>query len=249
MAAAIGLGIALWGAFAAVAGLPPGKFPSPRDVLDAVIEHLRSGALLANLLASSLRLAAGFAIGATLGFVLGLAIVTSKAVSEFFRPLVTFFQAIAGVAWIPLAIMWFGLGAGPTLFVTANAVFFIVLFNTIAGAAAVPESQIAAVRVLGGGRWAVFREVLLPGALVYVLVGVETGLAFGWRALISVEIIAGTNGLGTMLSLAGHRFDAATIVLVIVVVGLFWLLIERAVVRPLRRATIDRWRLVSADES
>ena len=240
--------VAVWAIFSAVAGLPPGKFPSPMHVVEAFLQHWKSGDLWQHLSGSIIRLTLGFAIGAVLGFLVGLALVTSRPVANFARPLVTFFQAIAGVAWIPLAIIWFGLGTGPTLFVTANAVFFIILFNTVAGAAAVPENQIAAVRGLGGGRWAVFREVLLPGALVYLLVGVETGLAFGWRALISVEIIAGTNGLGTMLNVATQRFDGATIVLVIIIVGTSWLLLERFAVRPLRRVTIERWQLVRAND-
>lgn len=238
--------LAIWWALALLFKAPAGKFPAPDDVALSLWAMLRSGELVTNLLASLFRLGAGFAIGAALGLVVGIAMTMSRGVSDFITPLVGFFQAIAGVAWIPVAIVWFGIGTGPALFVTANAVFFIVLFNTLAGVKSVPESLVSAVRTLGGGRLAVFREVLMPGAFVFFLVAIEVGIAFAWRALISVEIIAGTDGLGAMLNTAGTRFDGPVVVSIILVIGFMWLLIERIAVRPLRRLTIERWGVAVA---
>jgi NitT/TauT family transport system permease protein/taurine transport system permease protein len=243
--AAILVSLAIWWSAAIYFKAPVGKFPSPPDVADALLAMIRSGELAENLVASLYRLIVGFAIGALLGLAVGIAMTASHAVAAFVRPLAGFFQAIAGVAWIPVAIVWFGIGTGPSLFVTANAVFFIVLFNTIAGVNAVPASLIAAVRVLGGGHLSVFREVLLPGAFVYFLVAIEIGAAFAWRALISVEIIAGTDGIGAMLNMASTRFDAASVVGLILVVGILWLVIERLTVRPLRRLTVEKWGIAS----
>lgn len=233
--------VSAWWVLALLFEAPAGKFPAPDDVARAFWAMLYSGELPVNLFASLVRLVIGFAIGAALGLIVGIAMTTSRGVSSFISPLVGFFQAIAGVAWIPVAIVWFGIGAGPSLFVTANAVFFIVLFNTVAGVNSVPASLVSAVRTLGGSRVAIFREVLLPGALVFFLVAMEVGAAFAWRALISVEIIAGTDGLGAMLNTAGTRFDGPSVVAVILVIGFVWLLVERIAVRPLRRLTIERW--------
>lgn len=234
-----------WWAAAVAFDAPVGKFPAPPDVAEAFVAMLRSGELAANLLASLARLIAGFFIGAVLGLAVGIAMTANRTIAAFVRPLTSFFQAIAGIAWIPVAIVWFGIGTGPSLFVTANAVFFIVLLNAIAGVSSVPASLVSAVRVLGGGRFVSFREVLLPGAFVFFLVAIEVGAAFAWRALISVEIIAGTNGLGAMLNTASTRFDGATVVCIILVIGFVWLLIERVAVRPLRRLTVEKWGVVA----
>jgi NitT/TauT family transport system permease protein/taurine transport system permease protein len=238
--------VAAWQLATVYLQAPVGKFPSPADVASRFAEMVASGELATNLGGSLFRLVAGFAIGASLGLAVGIAMTASQAVSGFMQPLVAFFQSIAGVAWIPVAIVWFGIGNGPSLFVTANAVFFIVLFNTIAGVSAVPASQVWAVRVLGGNQLAVFREVLLPGAFVFFLVAIEVGAAFAWRALIFVEIIAGTDGLGFMLNTASTRFDGATIVCLILIIGIVWLVVERVAVRPLRRLTVEKWGVSAA---
>ena len=236
--------VVLWWLVATFVDIPVSKFPSPADVWRAFAGLVVSGNLADHLGSSLVRLVAGFTIGAVLGLAVGIAITLSRRLALFIQPLTSFFQAIAGVAWIPVAIVWFGIGSGPSLFVTANAVFFVVLVNTVAGVRAVPQSLVSAVRVLGASRAVVFREVLLPGAFAYFLVAIEVGVAFAWRALISVEIIAGNNGLGFLLNQASSRFDGATVVALILVIGVIWLLIERVAIRPIRRVTIEKWGMV-----
>ena len=237
--------VAAWSILATSGSIPTYKLPSPIDVLAALGDALRTGSLVADVSASVARLAIAFAIGASLGLAIGLAVARSPAVARFLQPLLTFLQSIAGVAWIPLAVVWFGIGAGPVTFVIANAAFFIVLTNTIAGVRSLPPVVLQAAATLGAGRGALLRDVIVPGAFVSVIAGLESGLAFAWRALVAAELIAGSDGIGYRTVDASRRFESATVVLGILVIGVLWIAIELAFLRPLRRRTVERWGMTS----
>ncbi len=227
--------------------VPEYKLPRFTQVISDMWRLTRQGTLPRALGASLGRLALAFVIGSALGVALGLGITLSRRLRDFIMPLVAFFNSIAGIAWIPLAIVWFGFGSGPVLFVIANNVFFIVLYNTILGAEEIPLVMFNAVRVIGGtSRWVLLREVLVPGAMVGVLGGIRTGLAFGWRALIAVELIAASSGLGYLSIQASRIYDGATVVSVVVVTGLAWLAMDRLILRPVESRTIERWGMVQS---
>lgn len=238
--------LAVWVLLPQFLSIPAYKFPSLGQVAQDLWTLTINGTLPGNLAASLARLAVAFVIGAALGIVVGLGITLSEKVATFLLPLVSFFNSIAGIAWIPMAIAWFGFGNGPVLFVIANNIFFVVVYNTILGARSIPSVLFDGVRVLGGSRRSVLvREVLLPGAMVGVLGGLRTGLAFGWRALIAVELIAASNGLGYMSIEASRLYDGATVVAVIVVIGVVWLAMDHFLLRPLEARTVVRWGMVS----
>ncbi len=237
--------VAAWIALPQFDNVAPYKLPRFTQVTSDLWRLTRDGTLAGALGASLGRLAIAFVIGSLLGIIVGLAITLSTGLRDFLMPLIAFFNSIAGIAWIPMAIVWFGFGNGPVLFVIANNIFFIVLYNTVLGAQGVPRVMFDAVRVLGGTRRRVLlREVLFPGAMVGVLVGLRTGLAFGWRALIAVELIAASSGLGYLSIQASRIYDGATVVSVIVVIGLAWLAMDRFLLRPLELRTIERWGMV-----
>ena len=226
--------------------IPVYKFPSLGQVAQDLWTLTVNGTLPGALAASLVRLVIAFGIGSALGIVVGLGITLSQRVRTFLLPLIAFFNSIAGIAWIPMAIAWFGFGNGPVLFVIANNIFFVVVYNTILGARSIPTVLFDGVRVLGGGgRFALIREVLLPGAMVGVLGGLRTGLAFGWRALIAVELIAASSGLGYMSIQASRLYDGATVVSVIIVIGLVWLLMDYLLLRPLEARTVVRWGMMA----
>ena len=99
---------------------------------------------------------------------------------------------------------------------------------------------------LGAGRWAMLTEVLLPGALPNIVTGIRTGLGFAWRGLIAAEMIATNVGLGYMLFVARDYYKTEVIVLGMIVIGLLWLAIDRLLLAPLERATVERWGMVRA---
>jgi NitT/TauT family transport system permease protein/taurine transport system permease protein len=222
----------------------PRIFPDISAVAHAALDGLRDGSLGRHVGASLWRVAVGTTLALALSIPLGVAMGVSAPVSSFFTPLVRFFSVLAGIAWIPIATLWFGYGFGAITFVIFNAVFFVVTYNTLLGVASIPLPLRHAAASLGAGRWAMLTQVLVPGALPNIVTGVRTGLGFAWRGLIAAEMIATSQGLGYMLFLARDFYRTEVIVMGMIVIGLLWLAIDRLALAPLERATIERWGMV-----
>lgn len=236
--------VAIWAIVVPLFEVNPRIFPSVASVADAAADSIRDGSLIRHIGASLLRVGLGTLIGVVTAVPLGIAMGVSPAVSSFLTPLFRFFSVLAGIAWIPIATLWFGYGFGAIVFVIFNAVFFVVAYNTLLGVSTIPMTIRNAAASLGAGRWALLTEVLLPGALPNIVTGVRTGLGFAWRGLIAAEMIATNVGLGYMLFVARDFYRTEVIVLGMIVIGLLWLLIDRLLLVPLERATIERWGLV-----
>jgi NitT/TauT family transport system permease protein/taurine transport system permease protein len=238
--------LALWAVLVPYFDVNPRLFPRLMDVVQAGMEGIRDGSLLQHIGASLLRVLVGTVLALVAAIPLGIAMGVSPAVSAFLTPPLRFFSVLAGIAWIPIATLWFGYGFGAITFVIFNAVFFIVTYNTLLGVSTIPPAVRHAAASLGAGRWAMLREVLLPGALPNIVTGIRTGLGFAWRGLIAAEMIATNAGLGYMLFVARDFYRTEVIVLGMVVIGVLWLMLDRLVLAPLERATIERWGMVQA---
>ena len=241
--AAAGVG-GVWAVVVPLFDVNPRIFPSVASVANAALDTIRDGSLFHHIGASLLRVGLGTVIGVVTAVPLGIAMGVSPAISSFLTPLFRFFSVLAGIAWIPIATLWFGYGFGAIVFVIFNAVFFVVAYNTLLGVSTIPMTIRNAAASLGAGRWVMLTEVLLPGALPNIVTGVRTGLGFAWRGLIAAEMIATNVGLGYMLFVARDFYRTEVIVLGMIVIGLLWLLIDRLLLVPLERATIERWGLV-----
>ncbi len=238
--------VALWAVVVPAFGVRPQIFPSVGAVGRAGIDSLIDGSLLRHVGASIARVAIGTVLAVLVAVPLGILMGVSRGVSAFLTPLMRFFSVLAGIAWIPIATLWFGYGFGAIVFVIFNAVFFVVAYNTLLGVSTIPMPLRHAAASLGAGRMAMLTDVLLPGALPNIVTGIRTGLGFAWRGLIAAEMIATNVGLGYMLFVARDFYQTEVIVLGMIVIGTIWLLIDRLILVPLERATIERWGLVSA---
>lgn len=236
--------IVLWAVLVPYFEVNPRLFPHFASVVQAGIEGIQDGSLVQHIGASLLRVAVGTALALLVAIPLGVAMGVSPLVSGFLTPLFRFFSVLAGIAWIPIATLWFGYGFGAITFVIFNAVFFIVTYNTLLGVSTIPLQVRNAAASLGAGRWAVLTEVLLPGALPNIVTGIRTGLGFAWRGLIAAEMIATNVGLGYMLFVARDFYKTEVIVLGMIVIGVLWLLLDRLLLAPIERATIERWGMV-----
>jgi NitT/TauT family transport system permease protein/taurine transport system permease protein len=234
----------LWEGLVRGFGVDPRVFPNVESVARAGFETLQDGSLLRHVGASLGRVAVGTALAIVISIPLGVAMGLSPVVSGFLTPLFRFFSVLAGIAWIPIATLWFGYGFGAITFVIFNAVFFVVAYNTLLGVASIPLPLRHAAASLGAGGWTMLTQVLLPGALPNIVTGVRTGLGFAWRGLIAAEMIATNVGLGYMLFLARDFYRTEVIVFGMIVIGILWLLIDRLLLAPLERATIERWGMV-----
>jgi NitT/TauT family transport system permease protein/taurine transport system permease protein len=238
--------VVLWAVAVRTFDVDPRVFPGVGAVVKAGAEAIADGTLIQHIAASLGRVAFGTAIALLLGIPLGVAMGVSPAVASFFSPLLRFFSVLAGIAWIPIATLWFGYGFGAITFVIFNAVFFVVAYNTLLGVSSIPMPVRNAAASLGAGRFAMLTEVLLPGALPNIVTGVRTGLGFAWRGLIAAEMIATNVGLGYMLFAARDFYKTEVIVLGMVVIGLLWLALDRLLLAPLERLTSERWGMVRA---
>ncbi len=236
--------LVLWAVLVPYFNVNPRLFPTLNSVVAAGIEMTRDGTLPAHIGASLLRVAVGTVLALLVAIPLGIAMGVSRAVSIFLTPLFRFFSVLAGIAWIPIATLWFGYGFGAITFVIFNAVFFIVTYNTLLGVSTIPREVRNAAASLGAGRFAMLTEVLLPGALPNIVTGIRTGLGFAWRGLIAAEMIATNVGLGYMLFVARDFYRTEVIVMGMIVIGVLWLLLDRLVLAPLERRTIERWGMV-----
>jgi taurine transport system permease protein len=236
--------LVLWAVLIPYFNVNPRLFPQLLSVVRAGIEGIQDGTLVQHIAASLLRVAVGTVLALLVAIPLGIAMGVSPVVSSFLKPLLRFFSVLAGIAWIPIATLWFGYGFGAITFVIFNAVFFIVTYNTLLGVSTIPLAMRNAAASLGAGRWAMLTEVLLPGALPNIVTGIRTGLGFAWRGLIAAEMIATNVGLGYMLFVARDFYKTEVIVLGMVVIGVLWLLLDRLLLAPIERATIERWGMV-----
>lgn len=238
--------VLIWAVVVPVFQVRPQIFPSIASVVEAGIAGLRDGSLLAHVAISLARVVIGTVLAVIVAVPLGILMGLSKGVSAFLTPLLRFFSVLAGIAWIPIATLWFGYGFGAIVFVIFNAVFFVVVYNTLLGVSTIPMTLRYAAASLGADRRALLTDVLLPGALPNIVTGIRTGLGFAWRGLIAAEMIATNIGLGYMLFVARDFYQTEVIVLGMIIIGVIWLLIDRLILAPLERATIERWGLVRA---
>ncbi|MEO3765293.1 ABC transporter permease [Streptomyces sp. B8F3] len=216
-------------------------FPQVGDVLSALGDMWSSGELFDHLGASLRRMGIGAALAIATALPFGIALGSSAAMSAFFSPLLRFSVALAGIAWIPVATLWFGYGDKAVIFIVWNAMFFAITYNAMLGVRQIPTQLLRAARSMGTSRLRMFWEVLLPGALPSVVTGLRVGLGYGWRGLVAAEIIASNAGLGYALFQAQKYFRTDVIIASMVIIGVLWLLMDRLMLAPLEKRTVERW--------
>lgn len=230
-----------WVATSPWVGVPRYVLPSPGTVLENALELYARGTLIEAILSSTGRMILGFLFGSIMGISLGIAVGTNRLIAGFFMPLTRFFQAVAGPVWIPLAVLWFGLGWKSVTFIIFNTVFFLVFYNTLMGVQTVPLVITNSILTLGGDRWAIIREALVPGAMPSILVGLRVGVGYGWRSLIAAEIIASGEGLGVLIWEGQRLFRIPDIILGLVLIGLISLAMDKFLFAPIQARTVERW--------
>ncbi len=187
-----------------------------------------SGELVHDSLGSLYRVVVGFAVGAGLALPLGLAMGASRIVYAWMNPLVQLLRPIPPIAYIPLSILWFGLGNPPAIFLIALGAFFPVLMNTIAGVRQVDGIYLRAARNLGAGGPTLFLRVILPAAVPYILTGMRIGIGTAFIVVIVSEMIAVNNGLGFRILEAREYFWSDKIIAGMITIGILGLAIDVA---------------------
>lgn len=190
------------------------------------ISWLFSGELIHDLLASLYRVLVGFLIGTGLALPLGLLMGANNRVYALMNPLIQVLRPIPPIAFIPLAILWFGLGNPPAIFLIILGAFFPVLMNTISGVRNVDGIYLRAAQNLGASQWALFYRVILPAATPYIFAGARIGMGTAFIVVIVAEMIAVNDGLGYRILEAREYFWSDKIIAGMITIGLLGLAID-----------------------
>jgi len=202
----------------------------PSEAFDATksdyLAWLFSGEMIHDAYATLYRVVVGFFIGGILALPLGLMMGANDRVYRLFNPLIQIFRPIPPIAFIPLSILWFGLGNPPAIFLIVLGAFFPILMNTIAGVRHVDSIYIRAARSLGASQTTMFLRVMLPAATPYILAGARIGVGTAFIVVIVSEMIAVNNGLGYRILEAREFFWSDKIIAGMFTIGLIGLAID-----------------------
>jgi ABC-type nitrate/sulfonate/bicarbonate transport system permease component len=238
---------AAWELFARLGPFPPKLFPSLLTVARTFGDLVSSGILLAHAQGTIVRLILGFVLAAVLGVAVGIGMGRSRWAEDVLLPLVSMGSPIPGLAYAPLFILWFGLGSIPAVLLIALASAFPVAVNTWTGVKAVKEIWIRAAEGMGAREDKLFRMVILPGALPYLLTGLRLGLARAWRVLVAAEMLTSVpQGLGWLIFGAREFLNTDVMLAGIAVIGIIGVMLERLVFERLERFTLVRWGMLAA---
>ncbi|MCS3451245.1 MULTISPECIES: ABC transporter permease [Bradyrhizobium] len=221
--------------------LPEQILPRPSDVLHTLRDMIASGELAQHAGYSLRRVAHGFAIGAGAGLVVGSAMGLSRRLDDYIRPLFTAIAQVPALAWIPLAMLLLGIGEGLKIVVIAKAAFVPVVMNTSAGIANVPKAFVEVGETFRFTPWQMLRHVVLPGAVPSIFTGLRYGLTHAWIALVSVELLASSEGLGYLLVWGRQMFWLDTVLVAMVVIGVIGFASDK--VLAVIEARLQRWRI------
>ena len=238
---------ALWELVAHSGAFPRRLFP-PLEEIAATLVRLTAQGILPHHAAETLfRLAFGFAIAAITGVLIGIVMGRYRRAEALLLPLVSIGAPIPGLAYAPLFLLWFGLGDTGSIVLVAFVSAFSVTINTWTGVKAVKEIWLRAAQTMGADERRLFRYVILPGALPYILTGCRLGLAQAWRILVAVEMLAAVPwGLGWLIFGAREFLNTDAMLAGIAVIGVIGLGLEKLVFQPLERFTVVRWGMMAA---
>lgn len=202
--------------------------PPPTMVLAAAWELILSGDLFKHFLVSLQREAIAF-VYATTAIPLGILMGWSRTAQNLLEPVFEMLRPIPPIAWIPLAILWFGISDLQNQFIIFLGIFFPLLINTIAGVKNVEHNVIRAARCLGASELHVLVRVVFPAALPQIVTGIRVGLGVGWMALVAAELVGATSGLGWLISDARTVLRTDIILVGMISIGIAGLVIDQGV--------------------
>ncbi len=216
-------------------------FPSPMNVEKGIVELLHKHVLWADIEDSIRRVAIGYGAAVLVGMPLGLCLGWFPAVNEVLNPFLQLLRPISPIAWIPVAILFFGIGDRPAIFLVFLGAFFPIVVACAAGVASVPQIYRRAGRNFGLSNAELLRRIVFPAALPQILVGLRIALGIAWIVVVAGEMIAVDSGLGFLVidsRNSGKRYDL--VVAAMLMIGIIGLILDVAI-RRVERIRSVRW--------
>ena len=232
--------IALW--WIAVVATHSMIFPTPLAVLTGTWELVEDGSLWRHIGASLMRVAVGFGLAVCVAVPLGLWMGWVRGAFSMLNPIVQILRPISPIAWIPIAILWFGVGDASPIYLIFISSVFPMIVQTIVGVHTIEKRYLRAAENFSVPRRTLFLRVVIPAVLPQVLVGMRIGLGVAWLVVVAAEMIALRSGLGYMIidsRNAGNRYDL--VIAGMIIIGLIGLLLD-GIMRMLEGVRWVRWR-------
>jgi NitT/TauT family transport system permease protein len=226
---------------------PQALLPTLPDVAATLWASLLDGTILGHAGATLYRVLAGFGLAVFFGLPIGVLMARFRPVERFILPLMSALMPIPSLAWVPVFILWFGLGNAVTILIVFYAALFPMLLNTWTGVRSVNPIWLRAAGAMGANERALFWKVIIPGASPFIITALRQAFLRSWIAVIGAEMLAGSDwGLGWVIFDAKEFLNANVMMASIVVIGLIGFATERLVFGSIERATIYRWGMARA---
>jgi NitT/TauT family transport system permease protein len=224
---------------------PPALLPTLPAVARALWSGISDGTLLGHAASTLYRVLVGMGLAVAAGVPLGILMGRFRPVESFVLPLASALMPIPSLAWVPVFILWFGLGNATAIGIVFYAALFPVLLNAWSGVRAVNPLWLRAGTAMGAGEAALFWKVIVPGASPFIITGVRQAFLRAWIAVVGAEMLAASDwGLGWVIFDAKEFLRADVMLASLAVIGLIGLAFERLVFGTLERATVQRWGMV-----
>jgi NitT/TauT family transport system permease protein len=237
----------IWEIVARAGIFPHRLFPTVEEVAFTFVRLTANGILPHHVVQTLIRLISGFALAGVIGVAVGVLMGRSRRAEDIFLPLVSIMAPIPGLAYAPLFLLWFGLGNISAVLLVGFVSSFPIIFNSWSGVKAVKEIWLRSAQSMGADDRRIFRHVILPGALPYILTGLRLGLAQAWRILVAVEMLAAVPwGLGWMIFGAREFLNTDVMLAGIAVIAIIGLMLEKLVFQKIEDFTVVRWGMMGA---
>jgi NitT/TauT family transport system permease protein len=217
-------------------------FPTPWQVVTGTVELIKDGTLWRHIGASLMRVGVGFSLAVLVAVPLGLWLGWVKGAYVTLNPLFQILRPISPIAWIPIAILWFGVGNASPIYLIFISSVFPMIVQTTAGVHTIERRYLRAAQNFGVSRYTLFRQVVIPAVFPQIIVGMRIGLGVAWLVVVAAEMIALRSGLGYLIidsRNAGNRYDL--VIAGMIIIGLIGLLLD-GVMRLLEGLKSVRWR-------
>lgn len=232
--------LGLWQWSSQAGWIPEQVLPAPQSVVQSLVLAWQSGELMSHLRISLWRVLAGFGIGLGLGLPLGLALGRSPLLRDYLAPSFKAFAQVPVLGWLPFLMLLVGIDEMLKLLLIAKAAMLPITLNTWKGVENVPPRYLEVARVLRFGRWQTLRLVVLPAAFAPIWTGIRHGFSHAWLALVVVELLASSEGLGYMIVYGRQLFQLDVVLAAVLVVGALGWLLDRLMAGT--EARLLRWR-------
>ncbi len=220
--------------FTSVGMLIPGPLTTFTDFFEAFVIPIGQHTILYHVGVSLLRVLAGYVLAAVLGISIGLIMGWFKVLEAVIKPLIEVLRPIPAIAWIPISIVWFGLGEESKLFIMFLSAFMVIVMNTYDGARRVDEVLVGASRMLGANNFQVFKTIVFPASVPQIFTGLQNALSVAWMTVLAAEMVRSSEGVGWIIVMGMDNGNTAQILVGMVCISLMGFLLA-TVMRKIER--------------